>query len=203
LPRAETAFEEIRDRTSKKILEAASRVFSRKGLEATMAEIAAEAVVSQGLAYRYFPSKEAIFYTLARQIIRSGGLLAASKTVGTARDRLEYMMAEAIRKRKENPEFFQFLFQALREEKLPKDIHEMLDVQGRSARKAIRQLIVEGQTKGELSKEDDPGEIADFFLDYLGGLSMRIASARSDTKIRVPSAKIALRVLGPDTSRQG
>ena len=43
------------------ILESATRVFSRKGIQAaTMAEIADDAGVSAGALYRYFPGKEAL-----------------------------------------------------------------------------------------------------------------------------------------------
>lgn len=46
----------------RQILVAASAVFSRKGVQtATIADVAAEAGVSPGLIYRYFPSKEDLF----------------------------------------------------------------------------------------------------------------------------------------------
>lgn len=44
------------------ILEAAIRVFARKGYEKTaISDIAAESCISQGLCYRYYASKEAIY----------------------------------------------------------------------------------------------------------------------------------------------
>ena len=64
MPRTEQAFEEMRAMANRKILDAARRVFARKGLGATISDIAEEAGVSQGLAYRYFSSKEAIFHTI-------------------------------------------------------------------------------------------------------------------------------------------
>jgi AcrR family transcriptional regulator len=51
-----------------KILTAAKKVFARKGMSAKMSEVATEARISQGLAYHYFPSKEAIFVALLRQM---------------------------------------------------------------------------------------------------------------------------------------
>jgi len=62
----------MRDKANRRILEAARSVFARRGLGATVSDIAKEAGVSQGLAYRYFPSKEAIFHTLLRQMLQSG-----------------------------------------------------------------------------------------------------------------------------------
>ena len=52
-----------------------TKVFARKGLRATITDIAKEAGVSQGLAYRYFPSKEAIFHTLLRQMLPDAGII--------------------------------------------------------------------------------------------------------------------------------
>ena len=51
------------------ILAAARRVFAHKGKAATMADIAQAAGVSQGLAYRYFPGKDAIFRELVEQAL--------------------------------------------------------------------------------------------------------------------------------------
>jgi AcrR family transcriptional regulator len=80
LPRTEQVNQEIRKETTEKILEAAQKVFARKGSTATMAEVAAEAGVSQGLAYRYFPSKEAILTTLVKQAAGSKGPVARIQT---------------------------------------------------------------------------------------------------------------------------
>lgn len=58
------------------IFDAAQKVFSRRGQEsASMAEIAAEAGISPGLIYRYFPSKEA----LALACLRHGADSAISE----------------------------------------------------------------------------------------------------------------------------
>src|SRR5258708_8598648 len=64
MPRTKEANQHIREEQRAKILDGARKVFARKGMAATMAEVAAEASVSQGLAYRYFASKEAIFHLL-------------------------------------------------------------------------------------------------------------------------------------------
>src|SRR5690606_2349450 len=49
----------------REILEAAARVFIRRGFDgATMQDIAAEADVSTGLIYRYFPGKDDLIVTV-------------------------------------------------------------------------------------------------------------------------------------------
>src|ERR1700676_4875211 len=71
MPRSEEVKQRMREEQRTKILEAASKVFARKGMAATMDDIAAEASISHGLAYRYFASKEAIFHTLVEQTFRA------------------------------------------------------------------------------------------------------------------------------------
>jgi len=187
----------MRENTRGRILEAASRVFAKKGLGATVSDIAAEAGVSQGLAYRYFPSKDAIFHTLLRQLFQSGEADKFAQDSGKSpRELLERFIAETIRLRREHPEFYRFAFHALSDESLPRDIHQMLNDQGQKVRKVLRRLITEGQSLGEVSK-GDPDQLVDVILACLEGLSMRIAYSDSAHNVRLPDAEIILRLLGP------
>src|SRR5580658_4617225 len=101
MPRREQAYQQIRQGTTEKILEAARTVFARKGTAATMAEVAAEAGVSQGLAYRYFPSKDAIFFTLARRTLRPADELRArvEEMRGTPGERLRQVVTAMVERR--------------------------------------------------------------------------------------------------------
>ena len=75
MPRTPAANAHIREAQRARILESARSVFARKGMETTISDIAAEARISLGLAYRYFASKEAILFALVKQTIDglSGG----------------------------------------------------------------------------------------------------------------------------------
>ena len=187
----------MRENTRKKILEAASRVFAKKSLGATISDIAAEAGVSQGLAYRYFPSKEAIFHTLLRQLLQSSETDRFSQDKGkSSRELLERFVSETIRLRQEHPEFYRFLFQALTDESLPRDIIQMQDAHGQKIRKVLRRLIADGQAAGEVSK-GDPDQLVDVILACLEGLSIRMAYLAPADKVNLPDAEIILRLLGP------
>src|SRR5262245_10565427 len=59
MPRTEEANQRVREAQRAKILDGATAAIARKGWAATMADVAAAAEVSQGLAYRYFANKEA------------------------------------------------------------------------------------------------------------------------------------------------
>ncbi|MGA2663591.1 MAG: TetR/AcrR family transcriptional regulator [Nitrososphaerales archaeon] len=202
MPRTEQAYEEMRDRANRRILEAARRVFARKGLGATVADIAEEAGVSQGLAYRYFPSKEAIFHTLLRQMLQPGEADRLSEeSEKTPRERLERFVSETMRLRQEHPEFYRFVFQAVSEQNLPEDIRHRLGAHGLEIRGALRRLVIEGQAKGEVS-EGEPDQLVDVILACLEGLSMRLAYSDPSTKVQLPDAGIILRLLGPDPSKE-
>jgi AcrR family transcriptional regulator len=193
----------MRENARGRILEAANRVLAKKGLSATISDIASEAGVSQGLAYRYFPSKDAIFHTLLRQLFQSGGADRFSQGSGKSqREQLERFASETIRLRKEHPEFYRFVFQALSDESLPRDIHQMLDDQGQNVRKVLGRLITDGQAAGEVSK-GDPDQLVDVIFACLEGLSMRMAYSDPAHQVLVPDAEIILRLLGPSPHSRG
>ena len=70
MPRSEAENQRLREQQKTNILDAAMRVFARSGPTASMAEIAEAAGVSQGLAYRYFASKDEIYQALVEQALR-------------------------------------------------------------------------------------------------------------------------------------
>ena len=74
------------------ILAAARRVFARNGLAATRtSDIAAEARISQGLLYHYFPTKENLFTEIVEAAMRETVVLTtrAAQAPGQAWPRLE------------------------------------------------------------------------------------------------------------------
>jgi AcrR family transcriptional regulator len=193
----------MRENTRRRILEAASRVFAKKGLGATISDIASEAGVSQGLAYRYFPSKDAIFHTLLRQLFQSGEADKFAQDSGKSpRELLERFISETIRLRREHPEFYRFVFQALSDETLPRDINQMLNNHGQKLRKVLGRLVTDGQAVGEVYK-GDPDQLVDVILACLEGLSIRMAYSDPAHKVQLPDAEIILRLLGPNPQSKG
>ena len=108
MPRSEAENQRLREQQRANILDAAMRVFARSGPSASMAEIAEAAGVSQGLAYRYFASKEEIYYALVARAMQ-GGLPEAEiarMTSGGPWERLEALLSRIVNARREHPEFF-------------------------------------------------------------------------------------------------
>ena len=203
MPRTEEANQRIREEQRAKILDGARKVFARKGLAATMADVAAEASVSQGLAYRYFANKEAIFQALFEQIVQTS-LAAVPRFLempGTQRERLDFLISSAWEGRREHPEFYQLMYQVLSDEATPDNLRELIGRQGQAYQDVMRQLIVEGQATGEVA-EGDPDQMVIVVLACLDGLSRLALWDSEQLKKHFPDAGLLLRMLKPHSDQK-
>jgi AcrR family transcriptional regulator len=198
MPRTEEANQRIREKQRAKILDAARKIFARKGLAATMADVAAEAKVSQGLAYRYFASKEALFQMLVEQAVQSGiaGIQRIPKMPGTPTERLGLLVSMAWEGRRKHPEIYQLLYQVLDDEATSDEIRELIGRQGQTYQDVLRQLIVEGQATGEVA-QGDPDQLVIVFLACLDGLSRLALRAPEWVTKHFPETEIILRLFKP------
>jgi AcrR family transcriptional regulator len=199
LPRTPQANRRLREIQRTKLLEAAHRVFGRKGARATMAEIAKEAGVSQGLAYRYFPSKVAILSRLVRQLTEQGGGPAARLNAlpGTPGERLRLAVAGILQAHRDQPEFYQFIYQVTRDPTLPRTLRPIVQKGGGGLVRGLRELVVEAQSSGELEPAD-PDQLVEALAALLEGLLAR--GSRVDPEVarqRFPANALVLRLLGP------
>ncbi len=203
MPRTEEANQRIREEQRAKILDGARKVFARKGLAATMADVAAEASVSQGLAYRYFANKEAIFQALFEQIVQTS-LAAVPRFLempGTPGERLDFLISSAWEGRREHPEFYQLMYQVLSDEATPDNLRELIGRQGQAYQDVMRQLIVEGQATGEVA-EGDPDQMVIVVLACLDGLSRLALWDSEQLKKHFPDAGLLLRMLKPHSDQK-
>ncbi len=163
-----------------------------------MADVAAEASVSQGLAYRYFASKEAIFHELVEQAVQSGiaGIQRIPKMPGTPGERLGFLVSVAWEGRREYPEIYQLMYQVLDDEATSGDIRELIGRQGQTYQDVLRQLIVEGQAAGEIAG-GDPDQLVIVFLACLDGLSRLALREPEWVKKHFPETEIILRIFKP------
>ena len=199
MSQAEDAKQRMREEQRTKILEAARRVFARKGLAATMDDVAAEASVSHGLAYRYFASKEAIVHTLIEQALQTpaAGLQGIEEMSGTPGERLDFLVSAFVESRREHPEFYQLLGQVLHDEAMPDNFREVVHRRGQILQGMFRQLVVEGQATGEVAA-GDPDQLVRAIFACLDGLTRRGVHDREHDKEHFPDAEIFLRMLKPE-----
>ena len=198
MPRTEAANQRRRLAQREKILDAARKVFARKGMAATMGEIAAEASVSHGLAYHYFANKEALFHALVEQTLQTdpAGLQRVLEGPGTPWERLALLLAKLVSFRRENPEWYQILDQVERSETTPNDLRELMDRQGQLFFTVLRQLIAGGQATGEVAA-GDPDQLVSAVAAYLEGLTRLALRSPEQFQQHGPDAEILLRILKP------
>ena len=203
MPRTEAANQRIREAQRAKILEGAMKVFARKGMAATMAEVAAAAGVSQGLAYRYFANKEAIVNALVEQAVQSGiaALPHILEMPSTPGERLDMLFSRLVEGRRESPEFYQLLYQAAGDEAAPDNLRELISKQGQNFQAVLRQLIVEGQATGEVA-QGDPDQLVTAVMAYLDGLTRLAVYNPERFKEHFPDAGMILRLLKPPSGQR-
>jgi AcrR family transcriptional regulator len=198
MPRTEEANQCIRDAQRAKILEGARKVFASKGWSATMADVAVAADVSQGLAYRYFANKEAIFRELAEQAVQSNLVVLQHVLTmpGTPLERLKLMLSKMFGGQRERIEFYQLSMRALNDEGTPEDLRLLLRQPDQSYQAVLRQLIVEGQACGEVVS-GDPDRLLVAMTACMYGLSRLVLRDNPYFKEHFPQPEIILRMLKP------
>jgi AcrR family transcriptional regulator len=206
MPRSEAENQRLRERQRANILDAAMRVFARSGPSASMSEIAEAAGVSQGLAYRYFTSKEEIYYALVARAFQSGVSESeyARMMSGTPWQRLETLLSRIIGARREHPEFFQVLYHVLGDDKAPAELRAQMQERGHFFVGAVRRLIVEGQAMGEVA-QGDPDQLVLTLTAYLDGLTRLSLYDPERLRAHFPDTEIVLRMFRPgsETSADG
>lgn len=200
MPRTPEANQRIREAQRAKILESARSVFARKGMEATITDIAAEAQISLGLAYRYFADKEEIFSELVKQTVPddSVGLQKLVEMPETAGERLATLISSIVgaRGQREPLEAHQLLHHALDADALPEEIRQLLSKRYHMLLAVMRQLIVEGQAEGSVAS-GDPDQLVAVMSACLDGLTRWALRDPEQFRTYVPDAQIVLRLFQP------
>lgn len=181
------------------ILAAARRVFAHKGKAATMADIAQAAGVSQGLAYRYFPGKDAIFRELVEQALTQAQIdttAPADAPSSTPGQRLAALVTQMVEYRRDNVEFFQLLDQVVNSGQPPDDITAMIRSRRTAFLAELRALIVAAQASGECAP-DDPDQLVLAIAACLDGLTRFGLHQPERFAALCPRPEIILRLLRP------
>ena len=202
MPRSEAENQRLRERQRANILDAALRVFARSGPSASMSEIAEAAGVSQGLAYRYFASKEEIYYALVARAMQGGlpEVEISRMTTGRPWERLEALLARIVNARREQPEFFQLLYHVLSDDDAPTELRAQMNERGTFLATELHKLIVEGQAAGEIA-QGDPYQLVVALLAYLDGLTRFSLSDPQRFKEHFPEVRIVMRIFRPEPDR--
>jgi len=198
MPKSEKKNEHLREAQRLNILDGARKVFALKGWSATMAEVAIESGVSQGLAYRYFSSKEAIFNELISQSVQSGlaSLQYIEKMHGTPGERLNFWISKILDTKRESIGSYQLSFLTPNDNATSDNKCEPLYKQGKAYFDIIRELIIQGQDTGEVAK-GDPDQMTIAITSCIDGLSRFALRTPELLKKHFPDTAIILRMIKP------
>jgi AcrR family transcriptional regulator len=204
MPRTEADNQRLREARRAQILESARKVFARNGLATSMADVAAAADISQGLVYRYFASKEALFRALIEEAVQGNPPFMLerpekSEKSATAGERLTMLISRLVEARREQPEFFQLFNQVLSAAQPEDDLAKMVRMRGQVFVDTVRQLIVEGQATGEFIA-GDPDQLVMAVVACLEGLTSLALIEPEHFKKHCPDAEVILRMLKPPST---
>jgi AcrR family transcriptional regulator len=167
------------------ILAAAVRLFGSRGIEkTTMADIAAEAGLSAGAIYRYFPGKEALLDAVFEAAVRENAAnFEAAAAASTSPMAALFSIGEAVT-RGEGKDCSMWLEAMLAGIRDPEHIgkrHRTVTVR---IAEQIEQLLRAGQASGELDPALDAHALSLLLLAYTQGMQIMVAEAQSDEPAR-------------------
>lgn len=198
MPRTEEANERIRNERKELVLQAAARVFARKGLaDARVADIAAEAGMSHGLAYRYFETKEELFAAVVKRATVGATQLVErmSTESGTPWEKLRNITQSMLDGIARRPEYSLVMLHALSNVAVPFEVRELVQRQMLTLRDVLITLIREGQRTGEVGA-GDAEQLAMIFLSCIQGIAVS-ANFLPTYALALPDADTVLRMLRP------
>lgn len=164
-----------RQEVRQRLLEAATRIFARRGYaEATLDEVAAEAGFSKGAVYSNFASKEEVFYALLREHVgerveRVHDAVVSANTLREAGAAAGRASGEAV---DEEPDwhllFLEFVTRAARQPELHEELgRQRVEMRELIAEQARERLIALG-VEPDLSVE----QLANVMLALSNGLAI-------------------------------
>jgi AcrR family transcriptional regulator len=196
MPRTAAANEVLREEQRSRFLGAARVVFARLGPEATIDDIAREAGVSHGLAYRYFPGKDSLLEALVDEALRAGraGLRHFEEMSGAPEERLVLLLSQLIESRRERPEFYLVLDHVRNSAATSPKLRKQIRAQKEAFLDLLRRLIVAGQKRGKVYAGDPERLVmaVSIFLEGMGRMAQYEADAFCEA---CPGPEVVLRLL--------
>ncbi len=114
MPRSKQQFEQMREASAERIIQAATRVFAERGYaNASVRLIAGEAGISLGLIYNYFASKEELLkaiYLRGMQDVEASFAEADAEQKRAPEEKLRALIESSFRHLKNNREFWRLSY---------------------------------------------------------------------------------------------
>jgi AcrR family transcriptional regulator len=156
-----------REEKKSRIVEAAARVFARRGFFGTvMSEIAAEAAIGKGTLYEYFDSKEALFFAVFEWLAQKSfaqATVSVSALGGSASERLKALSDALMGLWVDQTDFFTLVMEfwsASASSQMRERFKSAFSQAYRDFRRLVGALIHEGMDRGEFRNGVDIESVA-------------------------------------------
>ena len=197
-PRNENQNMQLREERREQILQAALKVFSRRGLVATkISDIAKEAALSHGLVYHYFNSKDEIFIMLVERALQGSKYVVdlASQQKLSPLDQLHWLTKTILTGLShDGAYFFLIIVQAFTSDAVPVQVKELVSSNSSAAFEGILPIILAGQQAGQIVKED-PVKLASSYFAMIQGISLQ--HVQQVDQLTAPDADLILKIFRP------
>ena len=176
-----------REKRREDILSCAGIVFARKGFSGTkIADIAKEAGISQGLLYRYFRSKDAVFTELIRNSFEklNGACELLESMPGLPREKILKALKGLLAELESEALFADrvlLIAQATISEGIPQETKDILQSESGKPYETIARIMAAGQKDGSILP-GDPKELATLFWTAIKGLALNRVAQRASFK---------------------
>lgn len=191
----------IRDERREMILDHAMRVFARRGYAAAkISDVAESASISQGLVYHYFSSKADMFKAAVEQTL----YLSDSAVKGFLSAPIEpYEKMKMLTERNldfEDPEGYALrwlmMLQTGLTDSVPEGVRGLLGERFSSV-EYVKEIIEEGQRKGQFTAKKEAGALATAYWSMIQGLVFFRALNCTDwgQSVPLPDAETVMKIL--------
>lgn len=196
-PLNEEQLQQIRDERREQIIEAALKVFARRGIIGTkMSMIATEAGISHGLLYHYFKSKDELFTTLVQLAMQESiaGIGNVYHLPGSPIEKIRTLTELILDK--DGQLYFMLIHQARTSDEVPEKAKQLIEQYSiKKYADLLEPLFIDGQNAGEFSA-GNPRKLISCYLSVLSGLMT--LNIHGDEDYQMPDIDILLRIItGP------
>ncbi|ALC80379.1 MULTISPECIES: TetR/AcrR family transcriptional regulator [Bacillus] len=196
-PLNEEQLQQIRGERKEQIMEAALKVFARRGIIGTkMSLIATEAGISPGLLYRYFKSKDELFNTLVQNAMKESVSEIGNiyHLPGSPMDKIKILTEHILDE--SGQLYFLLVHQARTSEEVPEETKQLIEQHSLDTFvDLLESLFIEGQKNGEIAAGDPRKLIASYYTVLSGLMTLNI---HGEDSYHMPEVDRLLRIISAD-----